>query len=516
MFEVSQILKMPIHTMTEGFLGRFSVASNGIYPQDTFLKKIQMVASSIFSLCAAIASIPFWVIGEVIEIGTKKGGGFFQEEVELNLSKVSLDPLKTKMVGTGLSTFQATSDIDFCKGTAVHDGLKNPELGLGQGVDILTKKGRDLTIAYLQKMNANTFRFSVEWADVIENGFGRYVAAASHFKQEGFSLVITLDHWIGNGKVDVFENPGDEGAFVEYAKNAYRALRPYVSHFLTFNEINVDAAQKYVMGDLPPKQKLNFWSAHKLVALKLQAHCKVYDALHEMEKNYIGKKSQGKLQVGLSHQAICMRSNSRWNFIARIAAFVMTYMFHESFMQRAEKMSDKFDFLGLQYYTRPLLGRRGWSPVDSIAEKNKYNPYAWMVDGMRYRFDPQGILPVLREVYSRIKCPIIVTETGSAGKISMQEDKALDSLENRKAKYNQIVIAAMGRAQDEGVELIGSLFWTLFDNLEWQHGYKEGTAFGIVARDLKTGEHRETKGFAVLQKAFLATIGEQKVIQAVI
>jgi beta-glucosidase/6-phospho-beta-glucosidase/beta-galactosidase len=154
------------------------------------------------------------------------------------------------------------------------------------------------------------------------------------------------------------------------------------------------------------------------------------------------------------------------------------------------------DFLGVQYYTRPLAGRNGLKIVDSIANKNKHNPHGWMVDGMHYRFDPQGILPVLTEVSSRIEKPLLVTEIGTAGTDN-----------NRKEQYYKIAIKAMRAAQDRGIRLIGALFWTLFPNLEWQHGYDPNTNFGI----LDSNSNEKTPGFYFLQQANLKTFYQQLV-----
>ncbi len=479
-----ETFKAPLHFSLEGVIGKFTLKESGI------LQKIHSVVMVILSAILLVLTIPLWSIGEIIHLCSKEGEKFFDDSVPLGNAKEYLDPAKTKMLGTGLSTFQATSDPNFCKGSCVHDVLKDPKLGLGKGVDILTKSGRDTTITYLKKMNANTFRFSVEWADVNKNGFSKYIEAAKHFHSEGFKLVITLDHWVGNGKVNVFEDPADEKAFVDYSCNAYRALRPYASTFLTFNEPNVDAAQKYIMGELPPKQIMNFSAANRLVSLKLSVHEKTYDALNRLEKTYTGVKAPGELSVGISHQAIIMKANSRWNLIARIVAFILTYIFHRSFMEKLEKMQNKIDFLGVQYYCRPLAGRNGLKIVDSIATKNEHNPNGWMIEGMRYRFDPQGILPILKDVYKTIKKPILVTEVGCAG-----------PYEDRKARYYKIATKAMRAAQDQGIPLIGALYWTLFGNLEWQHGYNPETDFGILSRNIETNEIRKTKGFQFLSVA---------------
>jgi beta-glucosidase/6-phospho-beta-glucosidase/beta-galactosidase len=214
-----------------------------------------------------------------------------------------------------------------------------------------------------------------------------------------------------------------------------------------------------------------------------------------LKKNYTGIKAPGKFEVGITHQVIIMKSNSRWNIIARIVAFIMTYIFHRSFMEKIKKMNTKIDFLGVQYYCRPVAGGNGSNIVDSIATKNEHNPNGWMIEGMRYRFDPQGILPVLKEVYGEVKKPILVTEIGCAG-----------PHEDRKEKYYKVAMQAMRAAQDAGVKLFGALFWTLFPNLEWQHGYDSGTNFGILSRNPKTNKVYETKGYQFLSSTFAKSL----------
>ena len=50
-----------------------------------------------------------------------------------------------------------------------------------------------------------------------------------------------------------------------------------------------------------------------------------------------------------------------------------------------------------------------------LAIKDEHNTDGWMIEGMHYRFDPQGSLPFLKEVYSQVKKPILVTEIGCTG-----------------------------------------------------------------------------------------------------
>ena len=503
LFEASQALKSPLLSSTRSVLGEWMMHKVEL---QKFNNTIEKIIAIVIPLLGMIATLPLWLIGEALEVCTDKGRRQFNYEVNLDvvddISSISLDPEMTECMGTAVSTFQATRNPEFCEGSALHTALRAPELELGSGVDILTDFGRRQHILRLKEMGANSFRFSVEWADVTRNGLDQYIEAARHFYLEGFKLMITLDHWMGDGTIDCFEKPGDIEAYVKYAEAVYTALRPYASRFLTFNEPNVDAAQKYVMGDLPPKKVGRFWSSMNLVAQKLKAHRAAYERLHLLETARPASDNDEPLQVGLSHQAVCMVAHSRWNILARITAFVITHIFHESFMRIAEQeeMKKTINFLGVQYYARPMAGANGWQPVDTIAIPTKQCPEAWMVDGMKYRFDPEGILPVLQSIYARLNIELMVTETGTAGEIKAPLYN--NPMDKRKARYYKVSLQAISKAQKLGVRVTGIFLWTLFDNLEWQHGYKPECAFGILARDRTNGQIEETESFNVIKTIY--------------
>ncbi|MCH9611771.1 MAG: 6-phospho-beta-galactosidase [Chlamydiia bacterium] len=504
LYTVSQGLKNPLHTCGRELIGECMIDGEHVRTST-----VEIVARFALAAIAIWFTIPLWIAGELLEILTEEGKGHINEQIDLGEftpDEAVLDPRKTEFVGTAVSTFQSTSDPKFCEGSKMHDALKNPELGLGKGVDILTQEGRELTIQYLKKMHANSFRFSVEWADVKQNGFDKYVEAAKHFHEQGFTLFVTLDHWIGDGDENIFESENDIEKFVEYAKGAYQALRPYTSRFLTFNEPTVAAMSKYVRGAFPPFHCGNLWAARRLVSLKLNAHRQTHAVLHQLEQTYRGAKAPGNFEVGLTHSTTRMEVHNRWNILARIAAFVLTYVYHESFLIDAERSKEQIDVMGVQYYSRPLLGANGLKPVDSISPPTKHNPEGWMIEDLRYRYDPEGVLPILREMYRRIGKPLVMTEIGLAGDIDPAcEDMSPTSHEYRKQTYYRLALRAMRLAQDEGIPLRGALFWTLFPNLEWDFGYRPGASFGIVARDPNTGRHRETAGFKVLQQSFATT-----------
>lgn len=504
---VSDSLKTPMHFLTQKALGRcLPMEPDNPSYLGTLCRRVDAVAAVIFYTLLTIAYTPIWLVADLIEwmnVGNKPFEDMEPLKVPENLS---LDGEKTKYLGASISTYQYTSDPDMCPNSDWHRYSKKnfvgdkADLGPGQGVDILTEEGRRLTAAALFLEKSNTLRFSVEWADVMnedgsfnEVAMERYVEAAKYFQLQGIHMIICLHHFVtpldehGNS---MFESPGHINEFVSYAKYVYTKLSPYTKHFVTFNEPNVNSVENYILGDFPAGGKGNFWKHTLVLRNMLEAHRRVHREFHAMDDS-------NTVQVGMTHQALEFTPSSRFNYIARIVSFIFTYVFHESFMQWAEKNKPSLDFLGVQYHTKPLIG--GFPP-DSTCRKDQK-----MVDAMRFRFYPQGILPILEGIGKRLgdDIPLLVTETGTAGPNNPDNPDKADEMDEMRAEYMRQSLAACAIAQQR-VNLVGWLYWGMYRNFEWPHGFNKDQDFGnYIARDGKG--IRETGGAKVIQKVVRST-----------
>ena len=54
-----------------------------------------------------------------------------------------------------------------------------------------------------------------------------------------------------------------------------------------------------------------------------------------------------------------------------------------------------------------------------------------------------------------------------------------DKNENCRAPFIIAHIRQVRRAKFEGVNVMGYLYWSLFDSYEWHHGYSEDSRFGL-------------------------------------
>ncbi len=121
------------------------------------------------------------------------------------------------------------------------------------------------------------------------------------------------------------------------------------------------------------------------------------------------------------------------------------------------------DFFGLQNYTRTLVGPNGELPV----------PEGKKLTQMDYEFYPQALEHVIRTVAKDLSIPILVTENGVA------TDNDADRVE-----FIQTALAGVKACKQDGIPVIGYMYWSLLDNFEWQKGY--GKTFGLIQVDRKT------------------------------
>ena len=121
------------------------------------------------------------------------------------------------------------------------------------------------------------------------------------------------------------------------------------------------------------------------------------------------------------------------------------------------------DFLGVQNYSRTIIGPDGSLPVPEGKEKTQ----------MDYEYYPEGIAHVLRRVAKDFHGDLIVTENG----IATADD-------SRRAAFIDTATQGVAECIAEGLPVKGYLYWSLLDNFEWQKGY--AMTFGLIGTDRAT------------------------------
>jgi beta-glucosidase len=134
----------------------------------------------------------------------------------------------------------------------------------------------------------------------------------------------------------------------------------------------------------------------------------------------------------------------------------------------------KFDFLGINYYTRSVTQATESYPLRAGAVRQPLGTYTetgWEVF-------PQGLTDTLTWVKERYgDIPLYITENGAAffDPPTADGERVRDPL---RIDYLRKHIGAVKNAIDAGCDIRGYMVWSLLDNLEWSLGYSK--RFGIV------------------------------------
>jgi beta-glucosidase len=310
-------------------------------------------------------------------------------------------------------------------------------------------------LGLLAELGLNTYRFSLEWSRIEpeEGEFSR--AALDHYRrmidgclQREISPVVTLQHitvprWFRRS--GWWTGPGAAGRFARFTEAVLPIVSEGVGWVCTINEPNFAAMLEY---DLRPGTTAGGQAVPDpaTVAAFVTAHRRSVEVL----------KSVSGLSAGWTVSAVDYQPvEGAEDVAAEWARFRQ-----DAFLEAAK--GD--DFVGVQVYTRELIGRQGPLPVPEGAETTQIG----------WEFYPEAVEGAVRHA-ARITdgTPILVTENGVA-----TADDA------RRAEYVIRALRSLKAAMDGGADVRGYFHWSLLDNFEWILGYKP--TFGLIAVDRST------------------------------
>jgi beta-glucosidase len=126
-------------------------------------------------------------------------------------------------------------------------------------------------------------------------------------------------------------------------------------------------------------------------------------------------------------------------------------------------VSEHGDFIGVQTYSRGLVGPEGELPPPKGAE---------LTEG-HMEFYPQALEATIRYTSEHVKKPIYVTENG----IATNDD-------TRRIAYIKTAVKSVANCLKDGIDVRGYVHWSLLDNFEWIFGY--GMRYGLIDVDRST------------------------------
>ncbi|MFA4989838.1 MAG: glycoside hydrolase family 1 protein [Candidatus Omnitrophota bacterium] len=314
-------------------------------------------------------------------------------------------------------------------------------------------------------LNHNCHRFSIEWARVEpeEGKFSgeeleHYRRVILALKERGLSPIVTLHHFtnpIWFAKIGAWRNRKADKYFLRYVEKVVSVLAGEVSFWVIVNEPNVYAYHSYLLGLWPPQEK-SFFRARQVTHNLVNAHIQAYHLIRgSYQKNNL---PYPKISIAQNMQAFIPRLPSLAN---KIAVYLKHKFYNLEFIEKLIAHR-AIDFIGMNYYSPSWVGRSNAKVSTRVLRKNS----------LGWDIYPQGLYDLLINL-KHYNLPVFILENGIC-----TDNDAL------RWDYIKEHLESLNRAMQNGVKVLGYVYWSLLDNFEWDKGF--GPRFGLVEVDYHT------------------------------
>jgi beta-glucosidase len=325
----------------------------------------------------------------------------------------------------------------------------------GDACDSWDRWGDDVDL--VAELGLDNYRFSVEWSriepadgEVSHAALAHYRRLCEGLKARGIDPVVTFHHF--TTPLWLTEQGGWESGmaverFARFCTIVAAALGDVMSRACTINEPNIVATMGWHAGLFPPG-KNDVDLARDVARHFVDAHRAAVEAI---------RSAAPGIPVGLT------LSMTDYQLAPGGEAKLESIRHHAEDVFLDATKGD--DFLGVQTYTRQLIGPQGWAGYEEGVP----------VLDMGYEFYPAALGNCLTRAweYTKGALPLLVTENGIG---TTDDDQRID--------YVRQALVGVLDAIDEGIDVRGYTYWSLLDNFEWALGYRP--RFGIVSVDRAT------------------------------
>jgi len=324
-------------------------------------------------------------------------------------------------------------------------------------------------------LNHNAHRLSIEWSRIEpqEGKFSKeetehYRGVILSLRERNIEPIVTLHHftnpvWFAN--LGGWQNNKAQEYFLRYVEHIVEALCDKVNYWITINEPLVYAYHSYLLGIWPPQEK-SFLKVNKVTENLSIAHIKAYRLIHNIYKKK--KFSAPFVSLAQNLQAFVACSPTIRN---KLAAHLRQGLFNFGFIERLLRYKT-LDFIGINYYNRSLVDVQGWHPMNLALDICKKNHHPLKKNSLGWDIYPQGLYELLLKL-KRHNLPIFILENG----ICTEDDNARWDFISGHLNY-------LHRAMQEGVKVLGYIYWSLIDNFEWDKGFTP--RFGLIEVNYQT------------------------------
>jgi len=423
--------------------------------------------------------------------------------------------------GGSTSAYQVEgANLEDGKGPSIQDVKKVPEgtSDLTVCSDHYHRYKED--IALMAEMGFKVYRFSISWSRILPKGIGEVNLKGIEFYNRlideclKYNIIplVTMFHfdlpyelekqggWFNRQSIFWFE---------EYARVLFKNYGDRVKYWLTINEQNMLILSGDTIGTSIPEGMNKYKYLYQQNHHMLVAQAKVMTLCHQMVK---GGKIGPAPNISLGYAATCkpedvlasqnVNAIRNWLYLD-MAVYGKYNNIAWSFMKKRnalphiedgdmEILANGYpDFIGFNYYSTVTVK---WSHGDEKEtfghdqqrirmEREVYlgaSNLNMVKTDFGWEIDPVGLRGTIREIYSRYRLPMIITENGLG---------AYDQLENGEVhdlyriEYLRKHIEQIQLAITDGCEMMGYCPWSAIDLISTHQGMVKRYGFIYVDRD---------------------------------
>ncbi|MBO0854900.1 MAG: glycoside hydrolase family 1 protein [Nocardia sp.] len=294
-------------------------------------------------------------------------------------------------------------------------------------VRFLDNYAADIDLA--AKLGSRSFRMSVEWARIQPRPGGPDPAALAIYDHiidavcaAGMTPMITLDHWVYPGWVADRGGWRDPGMIALWVANARTVVQRYSTRDPIWVTINEPAAY---IGTEIRIGALNSAEWPMVMDRMAQAHNQIYDIIHSIRRDAMVTSNIGYVPGA--------ETSVNQPFV--------------------DKVRDKLDFIGVDYYFGPTPKSSDGSSATSAGA-----PGMWDLP-----LQTEGVYYALRHYASQFPGkPLYVVENGMPTENGKPRPDGY-----LRADHLRDTVYWLQRAKADGMDVRGYNYWSLTDNYEW-------------------------------------------------
>ena len=404
------------------------------------------------------------------------------------------------------------------KGPSIWDSFAHTrgKIATGENADLACdhyKRYRQ-DVAVMKELGLNAYRASIAWTRILPDGAGKvnqpgldfYSRLTDALLEAGITPWYTLFHWdlpvALQKRFGGFRGRDIAPLFADYAEVVVRALGDRARHWITMNEPFEYAFFGHVLGAMAPGLH-NPLAYFPVMHNVLRAHGAAVARIRQISPG-------ATVGITLSQTPVVPASESERDrratevadaFLNHIDLSPILKGCYPSILRNRagllfprilpgdmESISQRVDFIGLNYYTRERASYAWYVPfLHAWVSGKDPAPAEFVRNGVQYtamgqEVHPEGLYALalmMKNEYGNP--PVVITENGAAFADVLCGNEVHD---DKRIDFLKTYLAALSRAIAEGADVRGYFVWSLLDNFEWAQGTRP--RFGIVYVDYPT------------------------------